>query len=86
MATSLYASTKRERHLADFLRSTCIEEIVDRDQSVVCTSLSLASSGLKRLLAEPHWDLQKAFRVADILNLRVADELLFVTDEGRHET
>ena len=76
MSESVYSVTPRETTISAELRALCIREIGTLEPDLVCKQLGFGATALKNLLAERHWDLSIAFRVADILGLKAAD-LLF---------
>lgn len=73
---TIHSTTANERELSRRLRELCVAEIATRDQDEVCETLGYAQSGLTRRLRDTQWELSVAFRVADLLGLRVVAELL----------
>lgn len=79
MPESIHYPTENEKRLADQLRQAAIDRMHELDDVDVQAALEVAKSGLERLLAEPEWNLRKAFRVADCLNLPVVETLISTT-------
>ena len=84
MSTTTYTPSRHELQLAEILHGICVEEINRREVEDVCARLGLASTGLRRLMWLPNWDLATAVRVADALDLVVLDDLVATISEAVH--
>lgn len=84
MSISIHTRTDRETRLANELRTIAVHAIDNRSTPDVIDALGLAPSGLDRLLAEKHWGLQVAFRVADCLGIEVVESMLNATKTNGH--
>lgn len=82
MPGSIYARTKGEERIADALRSACLEAMKGCNEDEICRRLGFKWSALRRLVAEPSWDLRIAVRTADHLGLSVVEQLAQLSEQA----
>lgn len=78
-AAGIFSPTNQEQLVSQMIRDNVIKEINDLDPIEVALKLGLAPSGLKVLISRPSWNLETAFRVADLLGFNV---MAMVKDEA----